>query len=103
MSDKIYLISQCAAHLVVLFVSLYSIVPMVIHVSDFRGHCALYSCGKFIEEDGRFDPQWSSLFYCLFTVIVAFLAFLSALSQLTLKIRLMYYNRVRFVLNKLFF
>ena len=95
MSEKTSLIVHCGVHLMCTFVSLYIIVPLGTHMSDFRGHCALFSCGTYIEDDGHFEPNWASSGYCIYTILIGFLSFISSLSQLFLKLRLLYYKRER--------
>jgi len=62
-------------------------------MSDFCGHCALFSCGTFIEDDGRFEPDWASSGYCIYTIIVGCFTLLLSLVQLIFKLRLLYQVR----------
>lgn len=97
MNDKIFLIIQCGTHLICLLASLYIIVPVATHMSDFRGNCALFSCGKYSEEDGHFEPEWASSAFCIISIIIGFITFLLSLAQLLLKLRLLYKNEEWFV------
>lgn len=93
MNDKIFSLIHIAAHFVCILVSLYIIVPVSTHLSDFRGHCALFSCGQFIEDDGHFEPKWSTPFSCFYSIIIGGFTLLCSLAQLLLKLRLLYQNK----------
>ncbi|XP_055302365.1 transmembrane protein 179 [Sitodiplosis mosellana] len=78
--SNVLLLSQIAGHVVVLILSLCIVVPMLCHVSDFNDHCLLFTTGDWNEDTGLFDIQWSSQFYCNFTVITGFfLMFVSSI------------------------
>jgi len=63
---------------------------MSLHLYNFCGHCSLYSNGVYIEEDGRFEPNWSTPFYCGFTLFVGSLILLVAFIQLIRKLIFLY-------------
>ncbi len=63
------------------------------HLSDFHGHCALFSCGTFSEDDGHFEPHWSSCGFCAFSIIVGVYTLLSSVGQILAKVRRLYQVR----------
>lgn len=73
--SNVLILSQIAAHVVVLILSLCIIIPMLYHVSEFNGNCLLFSTGTWSEDDGRFDIKWANKFYCNFTIITGFFLF----------------------------
>ncbi|RWS18098.1 hypothetical protein B4U80_01430 [Leptotrombidium deliense] len=77
------LLSQCGGYSVAIILSLCVAIPMILHVQQFKGHCLLYTNGEFIEEDGRFEPSWSSGGYCYLTIFLGFLSFLVSFTQLS--------------------
>lgn len=78
--SNVLILSQIAGHVVVLTLSLCILVPMLCHVRDFNGHCLLFSTGDWNENNGLFDVQWVSEFYCNFTIITGmFLFFVSSI------------------------
>nr|XP_027197260.1 transmembrane protein 179-like [Dermatophagoides pteronyssinus] len=92
MNDKIFLIIQCANHLICIFVSLYVIIPLGAHLNDFRGHCALFSCGHYIEDDGHFEPDWANKSPCIISILIGSFTFICSFVQIFMKLRLLYKN-----------
>jgi len=82
-------LSQSAGYTVTFILSLCVLIPMSIHLTNFKGHCALFTTGTFIEDDGRFDPNWASCFYCGLTIFVGVLTLITSSVQLIRMIRLM--------------
>lgn len=56
-------------------------VPMSMHQEAFKGHCALFSTGKWRESDGQFLVEWASQAYCNFTIFVAVVNFVISFGQ----------------------
>jgi hypothetical protein len=56
-------------------------VPMSMHQDAFKGHCALFSTGRWNEADGQFDVVWASQAYCNFTIFVAVVNFVISSAQ----------------------
>lgn len=78
--SNILILSQIASHVVVLTLSLCILVPMLCHVRDFNQQCLLFSIGDWNEDNGLFDVQWASTFYCDFTIFTGiFLFFVSSI------------------------
>ncbi|CAG2107379.1 unnamed protein product, partial [Medioppia subpectinata] len=50
----------------------------------------LYTDGQYIEDDGRFEPNWSSAANCWFTLFTGFTLFLIAFIQMSRKFILLY-------------
>lgn len=73
--SNILILSQIAGHVVVLALSLCIIVPMLSHVKEFNGHCLLFTTGNWREDNGFFDVQWASQFFCNFTIVTGFFLF----------------------------
>lgn len=92
MNDKIFLIIQCATHLICLLVSLYVIIPLGTHLNDFHGHCALFSCGHYIEDDGHFEPEWANKSPCIISILIGSFTFICSFVQIFMKLRLLYTN-----------
>jgi hypothetical protein len=79
---NVILLSQAAGYSVTIILSLCVVIPMIMHEASFQGHCLLFTKGSFISENGSFDPDWGSSFYCGFTTVVGFLSFFISLIQL---------------------
>ncbi|CAG2159588.1 unnamed protein product [Oppiella nova] len=87
---NVVLLSQSAVYTVSAIVSLCVWIPMSLHLYSFCGHCSLYSTGQYVEEDGSFDPNWSSVFHCVFTLTTAIILFGTAFIQMCRKFILLY-------------
>lgn len=84
---NVLLLSQAAGYLVAFVLSMCAMVPMFMHEANFKGHCLLYTTGVFKSEDGKFEPIWSSSFYCGFTLVVSiFMVILSFVQFLRMSI-----------------
>lgn len=95
---KVFVVTQAAANIVAVLASMYILIPMVNHMREFLGHCALFSCGTYIETDGHFKPDWSSKGFCVYSVIVSSISIVASTIQCVLKIRLFYLSLERFVI-----
>ncbi|KAH9399518.1 hypothetical protein TYRP_017930 [Tyrophagus putrescentiae] len=93
MNEKLFTYGQIGVHLACFIASFYIIWPMSNHLSDFHGHCALFSCGTFSEDDGHFEPHWSSCGFCAFSIIVGVYTLLSSVGQILAKVRRLYQVR----------
>ncbi|XP_073987203.1 transmembrane protein 179 [Rhodnius prolixus] len=80
MSLNLILLSQIAGYVIAFILSLCIAVPMSMHQDEFRGHCLLFSTGKWLEASGQFSVNWSSQAYCNYTIFVGVvLAIVSAI------------------------
>ncbi|XP_059471630.1 transmembrane protein 179 [Neocloeon triangulifer] len=72
---NILLLSQIAGYSVALTLSFCLAVPMSLHQNDFKGHCLLFSTGKWQETDGQFNVTWASTGFCSYPIALAVLVF----------------------------
>jgi len=79
---NIPLLAQATCYTITLLLSAVALIPMAWHVSNFNGHCLLYTTGTFSNNDGLFIPQWASSFYCGFSLFTSTLAFIVSFVQL---------------------
>lgn len=68
--SNILLLSQIAGYVIAFIMSLCIVVPMSLHQDDFKGHCLLFSSGKWQETDGQLKVDWASQCYCNYTIFV---------------------------------
>lgn len=101
--NNIFLLSQSAVYTVSAIVSLCVWIPMSLNLYQFGGHCLLFTSGQYVEEDGTFDPNWSSPAYCGFTLFVGISVFLVAFIQSVRKIVLLCKGIDRYLFNRLFY
>ncbi|XP_014232575.1 transmembrane protein 179 [Trichogramma pretiosum] len=87
---NVLLLSQIAGYVVALILSLCVIVPMSLHINEFRGHCLLFSTGNWRESDGQFVADWASRMYCDYTIFVGLVLFLVSAVQIYRSSMLMY-------------
>ncbi|TRY78884.1 hypothetical protein TCAL_04224 [Tigriopus californicus] len=80
-SSQVILCIQGVSYLCGLILSLCVCVPMAIHQEHFKGHCLLFSTGRWQEADGQFKVDWASQAYCNFTIFVAVVQFVLSLCQ----------------------
>jgi len=88
--SNLLVLSQSAVYTVSAVVSVCVWIPISLHMYAFCGNCSLYSRGQYVEEDGRFDADWASPAYCVFTLLVGFFLFLMAFTQMSRKFVLLY-------------
>lgn len=93
MNMKLFAYTQIAVHVACFIASFYIVWPISKHMNDFCGHCALFSCGTFIEDDGHFEPNWASGGYCIYSIIVGIFTMLNSIGQILFKIRRLYQVR----------
>ncbi|XP_018495896.1 transmembrane protein 179 [Galendromus occidentalis] len=67
---NIPLLAQATVCSLTLLLSMAALIPMSWHVSNFKGHCLLYTNGTFDNNDGHFIPDWGSSFYCYYSIII---------------------------------
>lgn len=79
---NILLLSQISGYVVALVLSLCIIIPMSLHQDEFRGHCLLFSTGKWQESDGQIVVNWASQAYCNYTIFVGLVLLLVSAIQI---------------------
>ncbi|CAB3248615.1 unnamed protein product [Arctia plantaginis] len=72
---NVLLLSQIAGHVIGLIVSLCMIVPMSMHLHDFKGKCLLFSGGTW-EDNGYLKVTWASRAYCDYVIAIGVLTFI---------------------------
>ncbi|KAI2806266.1 hypothetical protein BLOT_005278 [Blomia tropicalis] len=90
MNDKLLIYTQISVHLGCFIASFYIIWPISNHMKDFCSHCALFSCGTYIESDGSFEPNWASKGFCIYSILIGLFTLFQSLGQLFFKLRLLY-------------
>ena len=95
MNERLFVISQITTHLACFVISFYITWPISNHLVDFSGYCALFSCGTFNEEDGRFEPKWASNGFCVYAIAVGVYTVLYSFVQAIAKIRIFHLNLER--------
>lgn len=78
---NVLLLSQIAGYVIGLILSLCIILPMIMHLSEFNGHCLLFSHGEW-DQDGQLGVVWASRAYCDYVVAVGILMFLACSIQI---------------------
>nr|CAG4645749.1 EOG090X0BKO [Lynceus sp. MCZ IZ 141354] len=79
---NLILTTQITGYVVALVLSLCVTVPLSVHMSNFGGRCLLFSRGSWRETDGQFEVTWTSRGYCIFSIFVGVLLFVTSLVQL---------------------
>ncbi|XP_017890157.1 transmembrane protein 179 [Ceratina calcarata] len=79
---NVLLLSQISGYVVALVLSLCIVIPMSLHQDEFRGHCLLFSTGKWQESDGQIVVNWASQAYCNYTIFVGLLLLLVSAVQI---------------------
>ncbi|XP_067628324.1 transmembrane protein 179 [Eurosta solidaginis] len=79
---NVFLLSQIAGHVILVILSLCMLVPMAMSIHEFGGHCLLFTTGKWREEDGMFEANWSSTGLCDFPLFTAIFLFLVSTMQI---------------------
>ncbi|XP_054712125.1 transmembrane protein 179-like [Uloborus diversus] len=75
--SNVLLLFQATGYVVALIFSLCTVVPLILNLQCFKGHCLLFTTGTF-GDDANMIPSWASKGYCIYTLIVG--AFLSLVS-----------------------
>lgn len=68
--NNIILLVQATGYVVALILSLCSVVPLIINLQCFKGHCLLFTTGNFAD-DGNFIADWASKGYCVYIMFVS--------------------------------
>ncbi|XP_037815154.1 transmembrane protein 179 [Lucilia sericata] len=79
---NVLMLSQITGHVIVGILSFCIIVPLSINLHDFCGHCLLFTTGKWREEDGMFDPSWSSSGFCNFPLVTGIFMLIISCAQI---------------------
>ena len=95
---NIFLINQTAGYIVTLILSFVIIIPISFHLSNFKGNCSLFTRGTFIEDDGRFEPDWASCFYCGWTLFVGIITLIASFVQIIRMIRFIKNGADRYII-----
>lgn len=74
--------SQLTAHIALLIFASCVLIPLCINFHQFGNHCLLFTGGEYLQDNGDFDPQWSSAGYCLYSIILSAVIILIALVQI---------------------
>ncbi|KAA0203122.1 hypothetical protein HAZT_HAZT008908 [Hyalella azteca] len=82
-SDTLTLV-QVAGYVVAVIFGLCALVPTILHLIDFEGHCLLFTNGTWQASDGQFVADWGSQFYCDYNIFWSFFSVLIALTQLVI-------------------
>ncbi|KAF2361919.1 hypothetical protein FHG87_007330 [Trinorchestia longiramus] len=80
-------LAQIAGYVVAIVFGLCALVPTILHLIDFQGHCLLFTNGTWQPSDGQLDADWGSQFFCDFNIFWAILSIIIAFSQLIIFIR----------------
>ncbi|XP_071535017.1 transmembrane protein 179 [Panulirus ornatus] len=79
--SNVLVLSQVTTYILALLLALCIIIPISFHLSDFRGHCLLFSNGTWRESDGQFMVSWASQGFCTYNLSWAGVSLLIALIQ----------------------
>jgi len=79
---NLLLLTQTGGYSVSIILSLCCIVPLILNISDFKGHCLLFSSGEFLEVNGLFAAKWASFSSCSYTLIIGILLLIVSIVQL---------------------
>jgi len=66
---NVLLLCQVTVYVLTFILSLCLFVPLSMHLNNFRGHCLLFSSGKW-NQHGQLMVDWSSSAYCSYAVAV---------------------------------
>lgn len=79
--NNVLVLSQVTTYILTLLLALCIIIPIFFHLSDFKGHCLLFSNGTWRETDGQFVVSWASQGFCDYNLTWASVSLLIALIQ----------------------
>ncbi|XP_063614888.1 transmembrane protein 179-like [Penaeus indicus] len=79
--NNVLVLSQVTTYIIAFLLSLCIIIPISYHLSDFRGHCLLFSRGNWSETDGQLEVSWGSQAFCDYNISWASISLLIALVQ----------------------
>ncbi|XP_047477654.1 transmembrane protein 179-like [Penaeus chinensis] len=79
--NNVLVLSQVTTYIIAFLLSLCIIIPISYHLSDFRGHCLLFSRGNWSETDGQLEVSWGSQAFCDYNISWASISLLIALIQ----------------------
>jgi len=79
---NIILYIQLAGYCIAGLLSLCITIPMSMHQDNFKGHCLLFSTGKWGELDGQFYVDWASQAYCNYTIFVGVIMLVLSATQI---------------------
>ncbi|EDV94972.1 transmembrane protein 179 [Drosophila grimshawi] len=85
---NVLLLSQISGHVLLLILSLCIVLPLSINLSQFCGHCLLFTTGKWRVSDGMFDVHWASDGFCTFPLITGVFLFTISLVQIYRYVRM---------------
>ncbi|KAL0269289.1 UNVERIFIED_CONTAM: hypothetical protein PYX00_007079 [Menopon gallinae] len=88
--NNVLLLSQLAGYVIALILSLCITVPMSLHQDEFKGHCLLFSTGKWDESNGQFTVKWASQAFCNYIIFVGVILFASSAFQMYRMSRFVY-------------
>lgn len=75
------LVVLCATYSVNIILGISFVISLANHLYSFSNHCLLFTTGKY-EDNGDFTPDWSSRFYCIFSLVVAVISIIIAAYEL---------------------